>query len=139
MVPPELRIVAICLYEIVIFKLKTNKGWSKYIKCNIGVKRGCPLSPTLFGIYINKLEECLETAGYKGIELTGIIITLLLYVDDIVLLARSHDDLDKQLKILHVYYSKMGMTVNTDKTKVVIIKSKKIIHGSFVYDNHCLE
>jgi len=33
----------------------------------------------------------------------------------------------------------MGMTVNTDKTKVIIIKSKMISHGSFVYDNHFLE
>ena len=33
----------------------------------------------------------------------------------------------------------MGMRVNTDKTKVMIIKAKKITHGSFVYDNHCLE
>lgn len=31
------------------------------------------------------------------------------------------------------------MTGNTDKTKVMIIKSKKITHGSFVYNNHCLE
>ena len=31
------------------------------------------------------------------------------------------------------------MTVNTDKTKVMIIKSQMITHGSFVYNNQCLE
>ena len=102
MVPPKLSIVVIRLYETFIAKLKTNEGWSKDIKCNIRVKKGCPLSPTIFGIYIDKLEECLETTGCKGTELTHIIITLLLYVDDIVLLAKSHDELDKQLKTLHV-------------------------------------
>jgi len=32
----------------------------------------------------------------------------------------------------------MGMIVITKKTKVMIIKSKMITHGNFVYDNHCL-
>jgi hypothetical protein len=38
---------------------KNTKGWSKEINYNIRVKQGCPLSHTLFGIYIDKLEECL--------------------------------------------------------------------------------
>ena len=75
----------------------------------------------------------------QGHQACCMIITLLLYVDDIILLAKSHDDLDKPLKNPHVYCSKMGMTVYTDKTKVMIIKSKNISHGSFIYDNHCLE
>jgi len=96
-VPFELRAAAIRLYENVIAKFKSNEGWSKDIKCNIGVKQGCPLSPTLFGIYIDKLEGCLEEAGCGGTFLAGIVIILLLYADDIVLLERDLYDLDKQL------------------------------------------
>ena len=33
----------------------------------------------------------------------------------------------------------MGMTVNTDKTKVMILKSKKDTNANFVYDNRNLE
>ena len=33
----------------------------------------------------------------------------------------------------------MGMTVNTNKTKVMIIKSKKDTYANFVYDNRNLE
>jgi hypothetical protein len=33
----------------------------------------------------------------------------------------------------------MGMTVNIDKTKVMIIKSNKITYDTFVYDNKKLE
>ena len=62
-VPFELRAIVIRLYKNAIAKFKRKEGWSKDIKCNIGVKQGFPLSPTLFDIYIDKLEGCLEEAG----------------------------------------------------------------------------
>jgi hypothetical protein len=43
----ELRDATIRMYEKIIDKFKKNQGWSKDINCNIGVKQGCPLSPTL--------------------------------------------------------------------------------------------
>ena len=33
----------------------------------------------------------------------------------------------------------MGMTVNTDKTKIMIIESKKDTYTNFIYDNINLE
>ena len=99
-VPLELRAAAIRMYENVISKFKNTKGWSKEINCNIGVKQGCPLSPTLFGIYIDKLEDCLEKAGCVSHTLIGIVINLLIYDDDIILMERSPHDLENQLRIL---------------------------------------
>ena len=93
--------------------------------CNIGVKQGFPLSPTLFGIYIDKLERCLEEADCTGTILVGIVTILLLYVGDIVLMEMRHSDLDKQLRILKYFFSNMGMIVNTDKTKIMIINLRK--------------
>ena len=61
------------------------------------------------------------------------------YADDIVLMARCSSDLDKQLRLLKDFCSNMGMTVNTHKTKVMIIKSKKDTYTNFVYDNKNLE
>ena len=117
-VPFEWRVGAIRLYENFIAKLKTNEGWSKDIKYNIGVKQGFPLSPTIFGFYIDKLEGCLEEAGSAGTILVGIVIILLLYADDNVLMARCSSDLDKKLRLLKDFCSNMGMTVNTEKQKL---------------------
>jgi hypothetical protein len=127
------------LYENIITNFRSIEGWSKEIKCNIGAKQGCPLSPTIFGIYIDKLEDCLEATGCVGPTLASIIIILLLYVDDIVLMARNPYDLSKQLRILKDFYSSIGMIVNIDKMKVMIIKSNKITYNNFVYDNNILE
>ena len=64
-VPFEFRVTAIKLYEKVIAKFKNNEEWTTYINCNIGVKQGFALSPTIFGIYIDKLLKCLEEAGNR--------------------------------------------------------------------------
>ena len=57
--------------------------------------------------------------------LARIVIILLLYADDIVPMERCPSDLDKQLRLLKDFCSTMGMIVNTEKTKAMIIQSKK--------------
>jgi hypothetical protein len=51
----------------------------------------------------------------------------------------SSHDLENQLRILKDFFSNMGMTVNTDKTKVMIIKSNKITYDTFIYEKNNLE
>jgi hypothetical protein len=48
------------LYESILGRLCTAHGLSDFIRSTIGVKQGCPLSPTLFGIYIDELEAFLH-------------------------------------------------------------------------------
>jgi hypothetical protein len=50
---------------------------------------------------------------------------------------RSLHDLENQLRIFKDFCS--NMSVNTDKTKVMIIKSNKITYDAFLYDNNNLE
>ena len=52
---------------------------------------------------------------------------------------RNPYDLSKQLRILKDFCSSTCMTMNTEKTKAMIIKSNKITHDNFVYDNNILE
>ena len=48
------------LYESLLGRLHAANGMSNFIQSTIGVKQGCPLSPTLLGIYINELEAFLH-------------------------------------------------------------------------------
>jgi hypothetical protein len=56
----------------------------------------------------------------------------------IVLFARSHSDLNKQLKFFKIFALAL-VSVNTDKTKVMTINCKNTICPNFVYDNNNLE
>ena len=105
------------LHRKFISNFKNNEGWTAYINFNIDVKQGFSLSATIFGIYIKKLEKCLEEAGCAGTILARIVTILLLYADDIFLMARCPSDLDKQLIIIKYFFSNMGMNVNTEKDK----------------------
>eukprot|EP00983_Pelagomonas_calceolata_P066557 1149094-Pelagomonas_calceolata.AAC.1 len=56
---------------------------------NTGVKRGCPLSPLLFSLYINDIDETAE--GVQG-AVTGtaeFYVTHMLYADDLTLKCMS--------------------------------------------------
>ena len=48
------------LYESVLGRLREFGGLFEFIWSTNGVKQGCPLSPTLFGIYIDELESFLQ-------------------------------------------------------------------------------
>jgi hypothetical protein len=88
-VPMHLRAVFHRLYEEVKFKIRTLVGISKIFRSDIRVKKGCKLFPALFGLYIEKLEEWLNFQEGDGALLDELMIRLLLYVDDLILIAKS--------------------------------------------------
>ena len=93
----------------------------------IGVKQGCLLSPTLFGIYIDELETFLHehTQETDGCLLHQVLISILLFVDDIVLLSSSPEGLQRQLDALALFCELRKLTVNLSKTKVMIFNGIK--------------
>jgi hypothetical protein len=135
-VPFGLRASTIRLYEKIIAKFNNSDGWLEEINCNIGVKKGFPLSPTRFAIKINKLEVSLKEEGV-GTNLVGIAPRSFFFTQMILFfLARSPCDLDKKLRILKKNCVIFRMSVNAYKTKVMIIKSRWTTYLDFLYETN---
>ncbi|MCO5601415.1 hypothetical protein L7F22_055536 [Adiantum nelumboides] len=101
------------LYERVTGRVRCPGGLSDSLVSTIGVKQGCPLSPTLFGLYIDEIVDFIQRSG-------GDAVHILLYEDDIVLISESAEGLQQHLRGLDDFCSQRGMTVNLGKTKVLI-------------------
>jgi hypothetical protein len=68
----------------------------RYYQEYLMVKQGFFLSPTLFGIYIDELESLHEhIQDGDGCLLHHILISILLFVDDVILLASSPEGLQR--------------------------------------------
>ncbi len=60
------------------------------------MKQGFPLSPLLFGLYIDALESRIATlASDDDPDLVGIAMELLFYADDLILMSKSLQGLQK--------------------------------------------
>ena len=56
-VPGEYMVVISRIYEKVIYYVRMGEELSYSFTSTIGVKQGCPLSTTLFGLCIDELEQ----------------------------------------------------------------------------------
>lgn len=119
--------IIMSMYNNVKSRVKFNTAKGKEFVCHTGVRQGECLSPFLFSMFINDLENELSTKGAEGFDMTYMKIFLLLYADDIVLFSETSTGLQDGLDILFDYCSKWKLTVNTLKTKVMIFRKGGMI------------
>ena len=87
-----------------------DKKKTDYFDCHIGVKQGDCLSPTLFAIFINDLATELKQSDI-GIQFNyeldlNMLVNVLLYADDIVLIAADEQDLQSFIVIVEAWCKK---------------------------------
>lgn len=112
------------IYKSVQACVRWNHEVSDFFECPQGVRQGCIMSPLLFSLLINDVAEQVSNNGRHGIQfLPGLQeIFMLLFADDICLVSTTPAGLQNQINNLEKASETLKLTVNLNKTKVMIFR-----------------
>jgi hypothetical protein len=129
---------------------------SDFFTSHTGVRQGENLSPVLFSLFLNDLNQFLSQ-HYNGlVSLSSVVndtlsnfdvevyfkLYILLYADDTVIFAETADELQKALDAMSSYCNMWSLQVNPAKTKIVVFcKNVRGIRNApnFIFEGNMLE
>jgi hypothetical protein len=106
------------LYEDFRCTVRVNNLYTDFFSIPNGLKQGCVISPTLFKIYINDLASELNELNC-GVQYNDSNVSLLMFADDVVIMAPSAEHLQRSLDGVDSWCKKWRMTLNGSKTQVI--------------------
>ena len=106
---------------------------------NQGVRQGCVLSPLLFNIFMADLANSLNDTDI-GLMFEKVKMNSLFWVDDIVLFAKTPQELERLLNMVATYCNGNKLTVNCKKTKCMIFnKTGRLYRDKITMNGALLE
>ena len=95
-------------------RLRGEAGYTDFFPIDTGVRQGCILSPLLYSMFINGLALLLKAQGLGATIDPGghRKLCVLLYADDIVLLAEDPDELEELMDTVREYAHMWRFDVN---------------------------
>ena len=136
------------MYNNIKSRVSTREGASAFFPCETGVRQGENLSPLLFSIYLNDLSTYLEIHNAPAVECETYAeniyiytkLFILLFADDTVLFGLTKEDLQTTLNVFENYCDEWRLTVNIQKTKVLVFSSGRIPKNlNFFFKNQEIE
>ena len=129
------------MYDSVKSMVKFQNNLSDSYNCLLGVRQGESLSPFLFSMFLNDLEDIFIKKGLPGIDVNMFKIFLILYADDIIIFANNAKELQESLDELLCYCQRWKLIVNTNKTKIMGFRKSGRIPNNlrFTYNNAEIE
>lgn len=114
------------LYTSVHSCVRVNGFKSEWFNVKAGLRQGCSLSPILFNIFINDFALSVKAFG-KGVDIgDGEKVSIMLYADDMVLIADNENDLQLMLDILNRWCIDNRMSVNPTKSQIVHFRPRSV-------------
>lgn len=107
-------------------KIRLPFGETERFKVTRGVAQGAVESPFLYSCFINGMAEDLRDQGF-GVQAAGILTPLLMYADDIVLLASSVPELRAMNKVATDYAFANRYQFNGKKSNVMAFNASKAL------------
>ena len=114
------------MYSKLGCQVRTSVGESDHFAQDNGVMQGECLSPTLFAAYINEIERLMNSIEEMGVYINGVKVSVIMYADDLVLIAKNRHGLQLGMNALHEYCVQNDLTVNTSKSQLMQVSRRKI-------------
>ena len=135
------------MYENIKSCVRTNDETSIFFPGECGVRQGENLSPLLFSLYLNDLENFIISGGVDTIDLDFIAqenhlylkLLILLYADDTIIFSNDKNNFQKALDNFHEYCNIWKLKVNISKTNVIVFNSKTNRTMSFTLGGQNIE
>ena len=108
-----------------MYTVNVNGYNTKWFDAALGVRQGDCISPTLFSLFINDMAVKIKELR-KGIQFGDINVSLLLYADDLVLIANNENDLQQMLNTVTDWCQKWRLKTSTLKSKVIHFRHSSI-------------
>ena len=83
------------------------------------------MSPILFNLFINDINEIYDVYFCHSVTLDNIKLSNLLYADDLILISETRTGQQRCLDNLQAYCQKWKLTVNNKKTKVMVVEKRQ--------------
>ena len=120
------------VYSFASARIKLNNITTEAFSLSSGVKQGDNLSPTLFNLFLNDLATGIKRLN-KGVDIDDMCLSILLYADDIVLLAPDENKLQSQLDYLYEWCRKWRMSVNISKSQIIHFRPLRCKRSDFTW------
>jgi hypothetical protein len=134
------------MYQNIKSCIKHNSQISNFFHSEAGVRQGENLSPVLLSIFLNDLQQHLESDNVSGIELKDHInetiwlkLLIMLYADDTIIVSDDPTDFQNCLNSFQNYCANWKLSVNVRKTKIVVFGSRNQSNFKFDLGNKTLE
>ena len=105
--------------------VRVNTELSQWFALTKGVKQGCVMSPWLFNLYIDHCIRPLKDLNV-GVNLDGVKVNVLMFADDLVLMAENERDLQKIVSCVYESCARNDLNMNVKKTKVMIFERESV-------------
>lgn len=128
------------MYQSVKSCIRFKHKCTDFFDIHTGVKQGDPLSPVLFVFFINDMLENTAADNDDDIlTINEINLFILMYADDAVFFSKSAQSLQNMLNKLQDYSTEWGLTVNTEKTKIMVFEKGRKTEVHIYYNDIELE
>ena len=129
------------MYSKTQLSVKVQGKLTDYFTSDVGVRQGDNLSPTLFNIFVNDIQDFMKKQNNTDpVKIGSTTLNCLLYADDVVLISRTKEGLQACINAIQKFSDQWLLKVNLSKTKVLIFNSKGLhLEDNFTYNNETIQ